>query len=120
MTTKQKLLKIKEKCEELLELASTRTPGKWVLDEEPDSECTVTLSVGDTCYSMEFFLHNDVWFISACAGAAEAGWKSTIAAINECIADKEDYQTLFELANTAVIAGILSAWEWLFTKEEQV
>lgn len=81
MTTTERLQRIRAKCVELLELSTKRTPGKWhavdsiVWNCENDRE---SHSVCDTDYSRV----SDARFIAACAGPAEAGWRSTIAAIS--------------------------------------
>ena len=80
MTTKEHLTKIKEKCEQLLELATKRTPGKW-LDK---TQFVAQLDERTGGYSVKVCGTNyqkDTSFIASCAGPAEAGWRATIAAI---------------------------------------
>jgi len=84
MTTQEHLEKIVTKCRELLAIAEKRTPGKW--ESGPTSQPTQGLLVrGCDRYakwraSTQMPIE-DAAFIAACAGAAEAGWRSTIAAI---------------------------------------
>lgn len=86
MTTQEKLQRIKSRCQELLAIAEKRTQGKWkarnfsVLLEESEY-----LSVLNNWT----FASEDASFIASCAGSAEAGWRATIAAIN-------DWQSLYE------------------------
>lgn len=82
--TIEKLKAIRAKCEELLETAKARReyPHKWEAHGK-----RVAFLWGDGC-------HGGYWlesceldegtaaFIASCAGPAEAGWRSTIAAID--------------------------------------
>ena len=42
---------------------------------------------------------------------AEAGWRATIAAIDDCIAEDPAYQAMYNCANEKLIAAIIAAWE---------
>ena len=119
MNTEEKLKRIKARCQELLALAEKRTPGAWTV-----SEFSATLvdtkkgghGIAGTRAENEVTEQDEehnAAYIAACAGAAEAGWRATIAAIDECIADDPAYQTMFLRANETMIAGILAAWEGL-------
>lgn len=83
MTTTEKLQRIRAKCEELLAIAAKRTPGKWSSckwhDKEPSTE--IWDQTDGACIVPKMF-NRDALFIASCAGAAEAGWRSTIAAID--------------------------------------
>jgi len=114
----EKLQKIKAKCQELLELGKERTQGAWWDIETRDREQIIrtgnpTHTGTDIC---EVYSH-DAEFIASCVGPAEAGWRSTIAAIegwtvilnnaeNEARGFKEDLRGLAR-ANLFVIAA---AW----------
>ena len=94
MTTTEKLQKIKAECERLLALAEKRTPGKW-------------FPTGRTaCYNA-----NDAEFIAACAGLAEAGWKATIAAIDDILPYLQD--------DYAADGFFRSGHKWLLNKRAQ-
>jgi len=82
-TTTEHLDKIVAKCRANLALAAKRTPYRWSV-EEYHAKKTLCVS-GYTC--AEAFAdtieqaENNAAYIAACAGAAEAGWRATIAAI---------------------------------------
>jgi hypothetical protein len=89
----KKLQAIKAKCQEMLAIAEKRTPGKWddrwngvFVENGKDYRYPSTLLT--VCYSSAATRGEDVWpqnsaFIASCAGPAEAGWRSTIAAIDD-------------------------------------
>lgn len=93
MTNNEHLQKIKAKCQQLLDIAAKRQLGTWAIDND-------NLIAGDRyVLGVTFDEHVEGasnWpivqqnraFIASCAGPAEAGWKATIAAIN-------DWTTLF-------------------------
>lgn len=93
MTTTDHLQRIRARCVELLAIAEKRTPGKWEIHptrswpiivpatniEIPVAKVDCSISdtnrpYGEAC--------NNATFIAACAGPAEAGWRSTIASID--------------------------------------
>jgi len=83
MKTQEHLQKIKAKCQELLSIAEQRTQGKWI-HSEGRRMCLYadSLHASQVLYGNEYELGGtDGDFIASCAGPAEAGWKSTIAAI---------------------------------------
>ncbi len=92
MNTQERLSRIRARCVELLEIASKRTPGKWIAVPLSNSRCDVMKFSGGTlikiirgndgCASFREAATPDGVFIAACAGPAEAGWKATIAAID--------------------------------------
>jgi len=128
MTTSEHLQRIKAKCEQLLELASKRTPGKWAKNTYKPHVAgeSVTHSVdgppSDFMYLQE---ESDASFIASCAGPAEAGWRATIAAIEwvtqfsqvdlspcnggSCAVATEVDERLDSVRHHAVLA-ILAAW----------
>lgn len=91
MTTTEKLTRIRARCVELLALAEKRTPGKWIATtidpfghdyREPIRVMGEDTAIATHCGSTSFLRSHDAAYIAACAGAAEAGWKATIAAID--------------------------------------
>lgn len=113
MNTEQKLTKIREKCVELLAIAEKRTQGKWLS------------RMGRTSFSTEYFVMRDkddvaicadcrnpetseshkpnADFIAACAGPAEAGWRTTISAIDNALI----------VFDEILASEIIAAWEGL-------
>jgi len=99
MNTIEYLNKIKAKCEELLAGAEKRTQGKWI-HQEGRRMCLHGSSVHSdpVLYGDEYELAGvDGDFIASCAGPAEAGWRSTIAAIDGLL--------LFEVVNLSPCNG---------------
>lgn len=96
MNTLDHLNLIKLFCLRNLEIAAKRTPGEWQSEMDEDSLCGDQL-VTAMCKRADGSWYQMVWkdignsdetqavldadFIATCAGAAEAGWKATIAAI---------------------------------------
>ena len=93
MNTKEHLEAIISFCRHNLEIAEKRTPGKWAyyasrvcsIDEFHDEARVDNV---DVCHEIDWRANepkqktvDNLQFIAACAGAAEAGWKATIAAI---------------------------------------
>jgi len=111
MTTTERLNAIAAKCRANLALAEERTPGEW----EKDTCCAIARCDGDDPDARR---HIDGGFykivvegdpdscayIAACAGAAEAGWRSTIAAIDAL-------RDMGESDAEILAANILSAWQ---------
>lgn len=64
----------------LLEVAKMRTRGEWVRNYGHNP--SITLTDYETTIALVWSTSQDATFIAACAGNAEAGWKSTLAAIN--------------------------------------
>jgi hypothetical protein len=94
MTTTEKLTAIADKLRELLALAEKRTRGKWRWDGDPsnmdaayrDQNAPWLLEREDSVKpvlkgDIECPTPADFTFIADCAGNAEAGWRSTLAAI---------------------------------------
>ena len=107
MTTEEHLKKIKAKCESLLAIAEKRTPGRW---EASDNVCTADAVENGyfiTCDSMKTSMSTDAHnatFIASCAGPAEAGWRATIASVNDLLA----YRDLHK--DTQIEVDLLAAW----------
>lgn len=83
MKTEEHLELILTFCRSRLEMAARRTPGEWT--NQPISMTGYTLlragePWGSNSVSVQMKT-GDAAFIAACAGAAEAGWRATIAAI---------------------------------------
>lgn len=118
MTTEEHLKKIKAKCESLLAIAEKRTPGEWTLfhqqGERPGIECGDTSIViigreddfaddgGVRGRDDVEAIHNAA-FIASCAGTAEAGWRSTIAAIDALL-------EIYDQPNEQIAHDIITAW----------
>jgi hypothetical protein len=94
MNTQKHLQAIKDKCQELLAIAEKRTAGNWIhatdLGQVGSIECGIEVIAmtqehvslaGNRRGQVERRNHNAA-FIASCAGAAEAGWRATIAAID--------------------------------------
>ena len=83
MTQQEHLKLIRARCVELIEIAEKRTAGTWYT-----RHCRVlqanAMQVA-TAFSPDFIeleSSQNAAFIASCAGAAEAGWRATIAAID--------------------------------------
>jgi len=117
MTTTEHLERIKAKCHALIDLAEKRTPGKWDYNTSPGMQ-TVTAMDGAATIGLGFHLtcsNLTMPYIAACAGAAEAGWRATIEAI-EGLQRALDY-TGWEVHTYMIkrhiedsLAAILAAW----------
>jgi hypothetical protein len=111
MTQEDKIVAIRAKCVELREIASKRTSGEWHYND-PDCSAHVIMA-GDTgvCSGVvmgkgvtyEQSLYN-AHFISSCAGAAEAGWQTTIVIIDAM-------EQLHENTQEHLARTILTAWQ---------
>lgn len=97
MTTEEHLDLIVKRCKELLVIAEKRTPGEW----EP-SRRIIGKKMNDSILAesghliCEGLTWNDDYegnaqFIASCAGSAEAGWKATIAAIEDIKGRETEY-----------------------------
>lgn len=105
MSTAKHLQRIRARCVELLEIASKRTPDEWrvwvmSVIAAPRGECDVSKSTR-VCSTYRTNEDNrprtwDATFIASCAGAAEAGWRSTIAAIDGLLKRHAERQSLVE------------------------
>ena len=90
MSTQEHLNRIKAKCQELLAIAEKRTAGKWCKSKTcvgipaVMQDCRAVALMGIRSNGDALDLRNfecNAAFIASCAGAAEAGWRATIAAI---------------------------------------
>ena len=102
MTTEEHLKKIKAKCESLLAIAERRTPGIW---EQRAQELSAVVKIDNTAkeYVSVCYPQNAA-FIASCAGPAEAGWRATIASVNDLLA----YRALHK--DTQIEVDLLAAW----------
>jgi hypothetical protein len=111
MTDTEHLQRIKAKCQELLAIAEKRTAGRWKCGSDTVWDWDGNEKVADC----------DGWnpdFIAACAGAAEAGWLSTIAAIDDCLNVDSSLPIYIQnittemmlTANARLVAAIIAAW----------
>jgi len=114
MTQQEHLNRIKAKCQELLSIAEKRTPGKWasshnVVQTELFAEYIVSCNSLHTPESED---DCNAAFIASCAGAAEAGWRATVAAIDRLVPTLEALP-VGHYASYPLIAmreSIIAAW----------
>ncbi len=97
MTQTEHLAKIRAKCVELLDIAEKRTQGTWGIEQTDTANWIgpmrrdgrkIDTIIADTDReglwpSSLQRNDNNAAFIASCAGPAEAGWRSTIAAIDK-------------------------------------
>jgi hypothetical protein len=126
MTTTEHLQLIKTECERLLALSEKRTQGEWNVYDHKAYHTSYILRGGEKQNQLaQFFNYQDKGFdissennaayIAACAGRAEAGWRSTIAAI-DLILDYArmiqplEYGEAINYSMRQIRAEILDAW----------
>ena len=117
-TITEKLNAIAAKCRALLALAEKRTQGKWIHDKSSETIGDVTTEnldgiaqaqeriseAGKGRAAQNIMRDKNAAYIAACAGAAEAGWRTTLAAIT----------ALDDMGEADVLgANIVAAWEGL-------
>lgn len=107
MNTTEKLNKIRAKCVELLAIAEKRTSEKWETDIQ--AKCPSVFTESGEFIAL-YCKPNDSTYIASCAGAAEAGWKATIAAIDSLIKERDSRAPFSEDAGNG-LSLILAAWE---------
>ena len=112
MNTQEHLQKIKAKCQELLAIAEKRTAGEWRLFDADDGcpgiesgETSIVIWGEEDDEAGVRTGLNDATFIASCAGAAEAGWRATIAFIDAILPFVREGVVKPELPNS-----ILAAW----------
>jgi hypothetical protein len=119
MTQQEHLQRIRQRCVELLEIAEKRTAGEWdfspgVYDcshEATQFPCGPCLNYGKKNeLHGQFGLDEDFLFIASCAGAAEAGWKATIAAIDGYVKAQTDDSWAVSLVASETLDTIIAAW----------
>ena len=125
MNTQEHLQKIKAKCQKLLAIAEKRTVGKWHIFEvdhkypgiEADEDSIVIYGLKNDGAGVRTGI-KDAAFIASCAGSAEAGWRATIAAIDDTLnvdqALSEEVQKITTqmmiTANGRMVEQIIAAW----------
>ena len=129
MTTNEHLDKIVAKCKELLAVAEKRTPGRWVHDTsigtlgdvitkdmDAIAQCQARNELARDREANNSQRNLNAAFIASCAGAAEAGWRATIAAIEGLQRPARwnfqgwegDHEIVAEIE--AEVDAIISAW----------
>lgn len=115
---------IKAHLETLLEGAKKRTPGRWqqgdsmhemnldMVYRQPD---VIGRSAGIPAYGRNSGLSReqdqyDAAFIASCAGNAEAGWKSTLAAIKAFSFEATCDSYIAQEDAEALLLAILAVW----------
>jgi len=118
-TTEQQLDAIVVQCKANLALAEKRTQGRWTPHQSGRSYKVQPAEIwlGDCSALPESATRDNAAYIATCAGAAESGWRSTIAAIEGLqkiawveASGNRDYSWTGEQAFAALTA-IVSAWE---------
>ena len=113
MTTIEQLQRIKTKCEQLLAIAEKRTPGKWTAWTSIHNGERMPARIRSDSYKQMAFVNSSdetAKFIASCAGSAEAGWRSTIVAIDMILCLPAQVLTPEELSDTKAVKYLLSAW----------
>jgi hypothetical protein len=113
-TRDETLRAIVRTCRANLALAKKRTQGKWkahnhaVSSPSSDAHNAYLLLCGNrnTTTAKD---HADAAFIAACAGAAEAGWETTILAIKAFCGEIEDFGELCRASDA--LDAIIRQWE---------
>ena len=113
--TIKKLKAIRAKCEELLAIAEKRTPGEWRAQlQDPNTAFGTTIKTINS-FPVAFKQEaGNAAFIASCTRNAEAGWRSTIAAIDLLliIPDfKERHGSIIGQDTVDAIQNILRAWK---------
>lgn len=111
LTQLEHLRLLKAHLETLLETAQKRTPGEWAGEYELVAQIIPNQSeFGELI--CEGKSYPDMDFIASCAGNAEAGWKSTLAAIDGlCKAREALLKVDWDACElTPAFDSILAAW----------
>lgn len=117
MDKQEHLNRIRAKCLANIALAEKRTPGKWKAESAEIDWSKVTGPDGHSlamCHPSiadraKGKLKGDSAFIAACAGPAEAGWRSTLAAIEQIQTMRQD-TTSWDFIGRPLTDSILAAW----------
>jgi len=120
MTTIAHLKLIKAECERLLALSEKRTQGKWesgisTWNKNGKPFRTPILSKKTIANTYDVKSHvgcasPNADYIAACAGAAEAGWRSTIATIELIFELDALDMPMPPIADLTTTKDILAAW----------
>ena len=109
MNNETRLNEILAICERNLALAERRTQEQWETDVKAKHPAIFT-EEGDFI-ALDLDQH-DASFIAACAGSAEAGWRSTIAAINGLRGIVTEFHGPSSAQHAKeILQSIIKAWE---------
>lgn len=99
---------LKAHLETLLESAKSRTPGEWLIDSA-NGVMTDYIGSAYICYPDT---KEDATFIASCAGNAEAGWQSTLAAIDWVLKCEQFRESVRDTSwpELEITTNILAAW----------
>jgi hypothetical protein len=103
MNTQKHLQRIKAKCQKLLAIAEKRTAGEWRVFPSYRVNELSGLCVAEMESMTSDERDRNADFIASCAGAAEAGWRATIAAI-------EILPALDRIESGRLADEIIAAW----------
>ncbi len=100
---------IKTHLETLLANAEKRTPGKW--ESEPQFKNEIWCDSEYICDCVDSAEPNAV-FIVSCAGNAEAGWRSTLSALEVVLnCNENSFPHMYAAVQVAQMAdSILTTW----------
>jgi hypothetical protein len=120
MTTTETLNAIAAKCRANLSLAEKRTPGEWKRAGELATHitCRFSRNRGNLICDLPDTSGGDQYapnaaFIAACAGAAEAGWRTTLLAIDSVSLVNRGSSPTLTQREERLVAEIIAAWEGL-------
>jgi hypothetical protein len=114
MTQTEHLQLIRARCVELLEIAEKRSLEYLAPRELNRRDYEIDgARIGGGCIELDGLqTHglrcNDATFIASCAGAAEAGWRATVEAID--LASKETGDDVPYNTFDRILDSIISAW----------
>jgi hypothetical protein len=119
MNTTEKLNAIADKCRELLALAEKRTPGKW--EAKNGENCSLwigaSMSIAAIIPTESIFCSpqtsQNAAYIAACACAAEAGWRTTLAAIESVSLVNRGSSPSLTQREERLVNAIIAAWDGL-------
>lgn len=109
------LSRIKRHLETLLANAKKRTPGEWETEDARDGGIIARdLNPPDhvLLYRGSYLGKHDAAYIASCASNAEAGWRSTLAAIKALltICDPASGADYTNYGDETLVHEILAAW----------
>ena len=104
------LSRIKRHLETLLSDAGKRTPGEWKLIQPNIDKGEFIWSVNAGTTPVCPALLNNASFIASCAGNAEAGWRSTLAAIEVVMQCHDNWHEGRFIGNHNLFQSILADW----------
>ena len=129
-TTTEQLAEIRAKCVELLAIAEKRTRCNWMISFHHNQTTVLTgdgrpaTSVAECCIDEAFLRAGEstanAAFIASCAGPAEAGWKATIAVIDELTKDASWFFGQPQNCSAAALSTIIKIWKTLVLSKNMV